>query len=302
MRIGVIILPEDPWAQAKAMWMSLEERGFAHAWIYDHLAWRTLADGPWYATMPTLAAAALVTERIQLGTWVTSPNFRHPVTLAKDLLTLDDMSGGRVLAGMGAGGVGWDSAVFGGPDLSPRQRVDRFAEFVELTDLLLRQPDTSYDGEWFTAVRARMVPAGSRSGFRCWSLRTARGACGSPPAATAGSPRAPGPADTWDDWWTGVAGLVSRFEQVVSEEPVTRGRPDGCCPPMPARRLRWSRWMHSPKLPAGPPNSASPTWWCTGHGPTARTRATNACWTPSPTCSPTGTTRRPESAQPWMPG
>ncbi len=95
MRIGVIILPEDPWSRAMGMWKSLEERGFAHAWIYDHLAWRSLADGPWYATMPTLAAAALVTERIQLGTWVTSPNFRHPVTLAKDLLTLDDMSGGR---------------------------------------------------------------------------------------------------------------------------------------------------------------------------------------------------------------
>ena len=223
MRIGVIILPEDPWARARAMWMSLEERGFAHAWIYDHLAWRALADSPWYATMPTLAAAALATERIQLGTWVTSPNFRHPVTLAKDLLTLDDMSGGRVLAGMGAGGIGWDSAVFGGPDLSPRQRVDRFAEFVELTDLLLRQPDTSFDGEWYTAVRARMVPAGSRSRIPLLvaangprGMRIASGADG---WITSGA----GPADTWDEWWSGVAGLVSRFEQVLA--PADEPRP-----------------------------------------------------------------------------
>ena len=223
MRIGVIILPEDPWARARAMWMSLEERGFAHAWIYDHLAWRALADSPWYATMPTLAAAALATERIQLGTWVTSPNFRHPVTLAKDLLTLDDMSGGRVLAGMGAGGIGWDSAVFGGPDLSPRQRVDRFAEFVELTDLLLRQPDTSFDGEWYTAVRARMVPAGSRS--RIPLLVAANGPRGMRIASSADGwiTSGTGPADTWDEWWSGVAGLVSRFEQVLA--PADEPRP-----------------------------------------------------------------------------
>src|SRR6478735_6709259 len=110
MRVGVIIVPEHPWAQARAEWQSLEERGFAHAWIYDHLAWRTLADGPWYATIPTLTAAAMVTERIALGTWVTSPNFRHPVTLAKELMTLDDISGGRVLAAIGAGGMSWDAA------------------------------------------------------------------------------------------------------------------------------------------------------------------------------------------------
>src|SRR6476646_2825749 len=111
MRIGVVVLPELPWRQQEQQWRRLDEWGFHSAWTYDHLAWRSLADSPWYATVPTLAAAALVTERIQLGTWVTSPNFRHPVTLAKDLLTLDDMSGSRVLAGMGAGGVGWDSAV-----------------------------------------------------------------------------------------------------------------------------------------------------------------------------------------------
>src|SRR3954451_23788518 len=105
MRVGVIVLPEHPWAKARAEWQFLEECGFAHAWMYDHLAWRTMADRPWYATVPTLTAAALVTERIALGTWVTSPNFRHPITLAKELLSLDDISGGRILAGIGAGGT-----------------------------------------------------------------------------------------------------------------------------------------------------------------------------------------------------
>lgn len=76
---------------------------------------RTLADGPWFATVPLLAAAAAVTERIRLGTFVASPNFRHPAPFAKDVLGLDDVSGGRFLLGIGAGGEGFDAAVTGPP-------------------------------------------------------------------------------------------------------------------------------------------------------------------------------------------
>src|SRR5659263_558528 len=60
--------------------MCIRDRyGFDHAWTYDHLAWRSLADEPWFATVPLLAAAGAVTERIGLGTWVASPNFRPRV-------------------------------------------------------------------------------------------------------------------------------------------------------------------------------------------------------------------------------
>jgi len=95
MRVGVVILPEYPWAEAAHRWQAVEELGFDHAWTYDHLAWRSLADGPWYGTVPTLAAAATVTSRIGLGTWVLSPNFRHPVPWAREVMALDDLSGGR---------------------------------------------------------------------------------------------------------------------------------------------------------------------------------------------------------------
>jgi len=105
-----------------------------------------------------LAAAALATSTIRLGTFVASPNFRHPVPFAKELMTLDDLSGGRFQLGVGAGGTGFDAAVLGAEDLSPRQRVDRFGEFVELLDRLLTSPSTTYEGEWFTAREARMVP------------------------------------------------------------------------------------------------------------------------------------------------
>ncbi len=81
-----MILPEHRWQTAASKWRAAEEYGFAHAWTYDHLGWRSLVDGPWFDAVPTLTAAALVTERIRLGTFVASPNFRHPVPLARSAL------------------------------------------------------------------------------------------------------------------------------------------------------------------------------------------------------------------------
>ena len=158
MRLGVVVLPEARWADARQQWEQLDAWGFHSAWTYDHLAWRSLADGPWFGTVPVLAAAAAVTRTIRLGTFVASPNFRHPVLFAKELMTLDDLSGGRFQLGVGAGGTGFDATVLGDRELTPRERVDRFAEFVELLDRLLTSPSTTYDGEWYTAHEARMVP------------------------------------------------------------------------------------------------------------------------------------------------
>ncbi|UFS57424.1 LLM class flavin-dependent oxidoreductase [Subtercola endophyticus] len=138
MRFGIVILPQDPWSIGRRKWMLAEELGFDHAWTYDHLSWRSLADEPWGATLPTLTAAAVVTSHIRLGTFVSSPNFRHPVPFAKEIATLDDVSGGRFTLGVGSGGTGFDAFVLGQAALSPRQRHERFTEFVELLDELLR--------------------------------------------------------------------------------------------------------------------------------------------------------------------
>ena len=96
MRVGVVILPQFSWPEARARWRSLEDRGFAHGWTYDHLAWRDLADQPWFGTIPLLTAVAATTTTLRLGTWVLSPNYRHPVPLAKDLMTVDDIAAGRL--------------------------------------------------------------------------------------------------------------------------------------------------------------------------------------------------------------
>lgn len=160
LRLSTVILPVVRWHEGgRERWRRAEELGFHAAYTYDHLSWREpFRDGPWFGALPTLTAAAGATSRLRLGTLVTSPNFRHPVTLAKDLLTLDDVSGGRVVLGVGAGGNGFDATALGQQPWTPRERADRFAEFVPLLDRLLRDPVVTYDGTFYSAHEVRGVP------------------------------------------------------------------------------------------------------------------------------------------------
>jgi alkanesulfonate monooxygenase SsuD/methylene tetrahydromethanopterin reductase-like flavin-dependent oxidoreductase (luciferase family) len=158
MRLSTLILPCDRWATVGPRWRRAEELGFHAAYTYDHLTWGRLQDAPWFGAVPTLAGAALSTSTMRLGTMVTSPNFRHPIPLAKDLMTIDDLSGGRLSIGVGSGGVGRDSLVLGDPTWSARERADRFEEFVELLDRLFRNAETSSTGEFYRAHEARMIP------------------------------------------------------------------------------------------------------------------------------------------------
>ena len=158
MRLGVLLLPTDPWPETVARARRLEALGYHHLWTYDHLSWRRYRDRDWHAAVPWLTGIAAATSRVRVGPMVASPNFRHPVTLAKDAMTLDHVSGGRLTLGVGAGGVGFDSTVLGGTVLPPADRAGRLAEFVEVLDRLLREPATSHRGRWYTVDEARMLP------------------------------------------------------------------------------------------------------------------------------------------------
>jgi alkanesulfonate monooxygenase SsuD/methylene tetrahydromethanopterin reductase-like flavin-dependent oxidoreductase (luciferase family) len=136
----------------------LEALDYDHLWTYDHLSWRRYREHDWHATIPWLTGAACATRRIRLGTMVASPNFRHPVTLAKDAMTLDHVSSGRLVLGIGAGGVGFDATVFGDEPLSARARTERLIEFVEIVDGLLREPRYSHRGTHYVVDDARMLP------------------------------------------------------------------------------------------------------------------------------------------------
>ena len=233
MRHGIVILPQDSWPEARRKWMLAEELGFDHAWTYDHLSWRSLAGQPWGATVPTLTAAAAVTSTIRLGTFVASPNFRHPVPFAKELATVDDIAGGRLLLGVGSGGTGFDAFVLGQPEYTPRQRHERFTEFVEDLDRLLRfengdSDGISFDGEWFSAVGARMVGEPAQKP-RLPFVVAANGPKGLALAArfgqgwvTTGSE-----ATSGEEWWRGVAQLASRLDDAADtagRDPLTIDR------------------------------------------------------------------------------
>lgn len=160
MRLSTVILPVRRWHDGgRDQWVHAEELGFHTAYTYDHLSWREpFREGTWFGAVPTLTAAATATRRMRLGTMVTSPNFRHPVTLAKELLTLDDVSDGRITLGIGAGGSGFDATALGQEPWTPRERADRFGEFVPMLDRLLSAPALTEEGRFYTAGDVRNVP------------------------------------------------------------------------------------------------------------------------------------------------
>jgi alkanesulfonate monooxygenase SsuD/methylene tetrahydromethanopterin reductase-like flavin-dependent oxidoreductase (luciferase family) len=218
-----VILPQEDWPAAARRWRLAEEHGFDYAWTYDHLSWRTLADQRWHATMPTLTAAATVTTRIGLGLFVASPNFRHPVPFAKELATLDDIAGGRVLVGVGSGGTGFDAYVLGQEELTPRERHARFVEFVDALDVLLRfeQPGSggiSFSGDWFVAQNARMVGMPTRRP-RMPLIIAGNGPKTVRYAATRGDGwvTTGGSEEDREQWWSELAVLARRFDDEYRE-------------------------------------------------------------------------------------
>jgi Coenzyme F420-dependent N5,N10-methylene tetrahydromethanopterin reductase and related flavin-dependent oxidoreductases len=216
MRFGLTILPEHRWSDAAPMWRRAEELGFDHAWTYDHLVWGGLPDSPWFGTIPTLTAAAMVTSTIRLGTFVTSPNYRHPVTFMRDLLALDDISGGRLVCGIGAGGD-IDNAILGGEPLTPKERFDRLSEFTGLLDRLLTQDHVSHLGTHFSAVDARTRPGPvqrpripfvmAANGPRSLRLAVEYGA-----GWVTTGPK----VEALDDWWAALTRLGGRLDEALA--------------------------------------------------------------------------------------
>lgn len=135
-----------------------EAAGVRTVWTYDHLSWPLLRQNPWYGAVPLLAAAATATERVRLGTLVASPNFRHPVPFAKELMTLDQLSGGRLELGVGVGTEGPDAHVLGEPPRSRAERTTRFADWLSLLDRLLTEPVTTASAGEYAAVDAHQLP------------------------------------------------------------------------------------------------------------------------------------------------
>ncbi len=217
MRVGIAILPDRRWAESERRWRQAEAYGFDHAWTYDHIGWRDLVDGPWFDAVPTLTAAAMVTSRIRLGTFVASPNFRHPVQFARAVTAVDDVSNGRLLLGIGAGGLGFDATVLGGSELPARTRADRFEEFTGLLDEILRGDHTTFHGDHYAAVDARSTP-GCVQQPRVPFVIAANGPRTMRLAARLGQGwvTTGQQADGYESWWRGIADLRGKLRDALA--------------------------------------------------------------------------------------
>jgi len=158
MDVGVVQMPVDPWPVTIGRARELEAMGFDHLWIYDHLSWKHYRDESWHATIPWLTGLAAGTDRIRIGTMVASPTLRHPLMLAKESMSLDHISAGRFILGLGAGAAGFDATAYGDAPLTPGQRVERFEEYAEVLDGLLRNDLTDHRGPWYTVEGGRVLP------------------------------------------------------------------------------------------------------------------------------------------------
>lgn len=157
MRLSFKVWPQEvAWPELRDFWREADDVPAYHAgWIFDHLVaqsgWRNhelLADAsaPCYEAWTLLTYLAASTQRLRLGTLVTSATHRHPAVLAKIVTTLDVLSNGRVEVGVGAGWNEEEHTQFGIPYPGTTERFDRFEDYVEVLDRLLRPGIASYAG------------------------------------------------------------------------------------------------------------------------------------------------------------
>jgi alkanesulfonate monooxygenase SsuD/methylene tetrahydromethanopterin reductase-like flavin-dependent oxidoreductase (luciferase family) len=159
LRFHVLLLPNVGWAELKSRVVRLEELGFEAAALADHFVDWTNPVVPWFETWTSLAAIAEATRTIRLTTVVTQIPLRNPAMLARQALTLDHISHGRVELGLGTGlAIDPSYAMAGLPNWEPGERVDRFAEYVDLVAKLLSQEVTSYEGRFYQVEGAVMNP------------------------------------------------------------------------------------------------------------------------------------------------
>ena len=166
LKVGVQ-LPEVervvPWPELRGMAVRAEELGFDSLWVGDHLLYR-YPDGqsraPWEA-WSTLAALAAVTRRVELGPLVASTSFHNPAMLAKKAATIDEISGGRLVLGLGAG---WNETEYLAYGFPFDQRVGRFEEAFTIIRTLLREGAIDFDGRYYQARDCELLPRPTRPG------------------------------------------------------------------------------------------------------------------------------------------
>ncbi|NHJ33361.1 MAG: LLM class flavin-dependent oxidoreductase [Asgard group archaeon] len=159
LEFGVFTGQVIPFKNLVQAWKHIEEVGFDSIWVADHFAHWNEKQAPFWECWTTLAALAFHTSNIRFGATVTNMTWRHPAWLARLALTLDHMSNGRVVIGLGTGRKDTtDQQWLQYHNWETKERVERFREYVEIIDLLLCNPTTTYEGKHYQVNEAPMGP------------------------------------------------------------------------------------------------------------------------------------------------
>lgn len=171
MKIGLMLpIGEDEatgatfgWDHLRAMTLAAEEGGLDSVWCADHVLFRD-DEGETHGiheAWTILSAVAAVTSRVEIGPLVLCVPFRNPAMIAKMAATLDEVSGGRLILGLGCG---WHEPEFDAFGLPFDHRVSRFEEALQVILPMLREGTATYEGRWHRADHADLVPRGPRPG------------------------------------------------------------------------------------------------------------------------------------------
>lgn len=188
------------WADLLAFARQAEACGFDSLWVPDHLivTWNEQTHGIWEC-WSLLAALAAVTSRIELGPLVACTSFRNPALLAKMADTVDEISNGRLILGLGAG---WDGPEYGAFGFPSDHRVSRFEEALQIVVPLLQSGQVDFQGTYYQARECELRPRGPRPG-------------GPPILVGAKSPRMLHLAATYADFWN-AEGPMRQPEDILA--------------------------------------------------------------------------------------
>jgi len=150
------------WSEYLDIWREADQiESFESAWNFEHFYPTSEPfDGPCLEGWTMLAALAQATSRLQLGCMVSAVPYRHPAVIANMAATIDIISGGRFVLGLGAGWHEEESAAYGLPLGTMKERMDRFEEGVEVVLSLSTKDETTFEGQYYQLVNARCEPKG----------------------------------------------------------------------------------------------------------------------------------------------
>jgi alkanesulfonate monooxygenase SsuD/methylene tetrahydromethanopterin reductase-like flavin-dependent oxidoreductase (luciferase family) len=196
-----------PWSEYVDLARRAETAGFDSVWVGDHLLYDLpdgSARGP-YEAWTTLAAIAQATERVEIGPLVASTSFHAPAMLAKQAATVDAISGGRLVVGLGAG---WNKREYDAYGFAYDRRVSRFEEALAIIVPLLRKGRTTFKGQFYEVEDCVLDPRPVREAGPPIMLGS-----NSPRMLSIGLPV----ADSWNVWWNSYDNSVERFAEVKAE-------------------------------------------------------------------------------------